>query len=242
MDMNSPKGKEILALVRKADYAHAGEEDAIDIVFKDIPKDPKRLLLDVGCGRGGTARYIQRSGWGKVVGIDIDPESVGYAKKTYPDVEFIVADATDFDQGPARRFDIVYLFNTFYAFSDHRRTLEQLRASSRKGGQLIVFDYLLKSENNEDFPFKEWNPLGPSVIQRLFPEAGWHVVKTDDITDLYERWYKGLVSRIEASSEEISALAGKEWFDFVITFYRRIVIAIERKSLGGAVVYALNDK
>ncbi len=53
MDMNSPMGKQILALIRDGDYAHAGEEEAIELTLKNVSKDPGRRVLDVGCGRGG---------------------------------------------------------------------------------------------------------------------------------------------------------------------------------------------
>lgn len=238
MDMNSPIGKEILALVRKTDYAHAGEEEAIDIVFKDMPKDPNRLLLDVGCGRGGTAQYVQHKGWGKVLGVDIDSDSIDYAKKTYPNIEFSVANVMNLAQGLSMQFNVIYLFNAFYAFSNHRRVLEQLHALSLKSGQIVIFDYLLKSQNREAFPFKEWNPLDLSVMQSLFSTVGWSAVRTDDISALYEKWYRELVSRIELTSNSIIALAGEEWFDFVHSFYRRILDAIENNLLGGVIVYA----
>lgn len=238
MDMNSPIGKAILALVRKADYAHAGEEEAIDIVFKDIPKDPERLLLDVGCGRGGTAQYVQQKRWGKVLGVDIDSDSIDYAKKTYSDVEFAVADVMRLAQGLSRQFDIIYLFNAFYAFLNHRGVLEQLHALSRKSGQIIIFDYLLKSQAREKFPFKEWNPLDLSVIQSIFSAVGWRVIRQNDISALYEKWYEELVARIEAASNSIITFAGREWFDFVHSFYQRILDAIKEGFLGGAIVYA----
>lgn len=241
MDMNNPIGKKILALVRKADYAHAGEEEAVDIVFKNIPNNPKRLLLDVGCGRGGTAQYIQHKGLGRVTGIDIDSDSIDYAKKAYPEVEFMAADAMNFAQNVSRKFDIIYLFNTFYAFSNHLRALRQLCVMSHDAGQLIIFDYLLKSQNQKNFPFKEWNPLDFSVIPSLFLEAGWRVVKEEDISALYEKWYRELIIRIETSANSIIALAGKEWFDFVRSFYSEITDAIEKKLLGGAIVYALKE-
>jgi SAM-dependent methyltransferase len=241
MDMNSPLGKEILALVRKADYAHAGEEEAIEIVFKDMPKDPKRLLLDVGCGRGGTAEYVQRKGWGAVVGVDIDSDSIEYARRKYPGVEFMAADAMNLAQGLPRRFDIIYLFNTFYALSDHLRALRQLRALSHEPGEVFIFDYLLRSKDRQEFPFKEWNPLDFSIIQKLFPAAGWRVTRTDEISALYAKWYKELVLRIDAASDAIIALGGREWLDFVRTFYGKIVDAIERNLLGGAIVCAVSD-
>jgi hypothetical protein len=35
--MNSFEGKRILALIRDGDYAHAGEEEAIERSFRSIP-------------------------------------------------------------------------------------------------------------------------------------------------------------------------------------------------------------
>jgi hypothetical protein len=58
MNMNSFEGKRILALIRDGDYAHAGEEEAIECSFRSIPKNLEHWLLDVGCGRGGSADYL----------------------------------------------------------------------------------------------------------------------------------------------------------------------------------------
>jgi hypothetical protein len=60
--MNSYQGKQILALVRDGDFAHAGEEEAIERAMRAVPKDRNRLILDAGCGRGGTAAYLQHHG------------------------------------------------------------------------------------------------------------------------------------------------------------------------------------
>jgi cyclopropane fatty-acyl-phospholipid synthase-like methyltransferase len=60
MRMNEFEGKEILATVRSEDFAHAGEEEAIELVFKDITKQADRKILDAGCGRGGSANYVRR--------------------------------------------------------------------------------------------------------------------------------------------------------------------------------------
>ena len=57
--MNSFQGRQILALVRDGDFAHAGEEEAIERALQEVPKDPNQQILDAGCGRGGTAAYMQ---------------------------------------------------------------------------------------------------------------------------------------------------------------------------------------
>jgi SAM-dependent methyltransferase len=237
MDMNSPLGKQILALVREADYAHAGEEEAIERTFQAIPKDPGRLLLDVGCGRGATANYIQRKGWGQVWGLDIDSDSISYAQKTYPDIRFMVGDAMSCARDTPERFDIIFLFNVFYALK-HALALKQLHLLGRGPSRLIIFDYLLKAKDKSNFPFKEWNPLDFLVIQNLFSASGWRLAKTEDISELYQKWYVNLVSRIEERSGSIIALAGQEWFDFVRSYYRKMLAAIEQGLLGGAIVYA----
>src|ERR1700679_1547306 len=71
MKMNNFDGKAFLATVRGEDFAHAGEEEAIDLAFAGIGAQPDWQVLDAGCGRGGTADYVNRHGWGNVVGIDI---------------------------------------------------------------------------------------------------------------------------------------------------------------------------
>jgi hypothetical protein len=65
MQMESFSGIQLLALIRERDYAHAGEEEAIEITLRNHPKRADRLLLDVGCGLGGTANYVQNHGWAK---------------------------------------------------------------------------------------------------------------------------------------------------------------------------------
>jgi hypothetical protein len=56
--MNSPQGKSILSRIRGGDYAHPGEEDAIVQIAQKLPRASIRRLLDVGCGRGGTAEWF----------------------------------------------------------------------------------------------------------------------------------------------------------------------------------------
>jgi 2-polyprenyl-3-methyl-5-hydroxy-6-metoxy-1,4-benzoquinol methylase len=82
MKMRHFEGKRLLSVIRGSDYAHAGEEEAINLVMSRIPKNNGRLILDVDCGLGGTAKFIQEHGWGQVTGIDIEEESMYMQKKT----------------------------------------------------------------------------------------------------------------------------------------------------------------
>jgi hypothetical protein len=50
MQMISYTGKQLLALIRGSDYAHAGEAEAIELTLGPLPPRPDQLLLDVGWG------------------------------------------------------------------------------------------------------------------------------------------------------------------------------------------------
>jgi len=133
MNMNSFEGKRILALIRDGDYAHAGEEEAISSgAFRSIPKNnPRNWILDVGCGRGGSAEYLRRHGWDSLAGIDRDKRfDIEYAKATYLDVEFHTCDVLDVPAIVTREFDVIYMFNAFYAFARQRDALAALREKS----------------------------------------------------------------------------------------------------------------
>ncbi len=60
--MDNATGKRLLALVRDADYAHPGEEEANHLLFAGLAPDPRRRVLDAGCGGAGTAAWVQARG------------------------------------------------------------------------------------------------------------------------------------------------------------------------------------
>jgi SAM-dependent methyltransferase len=140
--MNSFEGMRILSLVRDGDYAHAGEEEAIELAMAPIAKRPGQVIVDAGCGRGGTAHYIQTKGWGRVIGFDIEPSSIAAARKAYPDIEFHVCDVCEAARTLDAMADVVCMFNAYYCFPDQARALQSLRHISRRTTRLVIFDHV----------------------------------------------------------------------------------------------------
>jgi SAM-dependent methyltransferase len=243
MRMNSPTGKKILALVRGGDYAHPGEEAAIDLALRDFATDRERLILDVGCGRGGTAQYLQDRGWGRVVGFDIDEDAIAYAQAAYPQAHFLVLDVNEAAEVLSRRFDLICLFTTFYALADQQAALRQLRSLAAPRGSLLIFDYLDLTEDGNILPVREgegavWHPLKLQGIETRFAATGWTILQIADITPKFGEWYTDLVSRIAAREKQIGDLAGPAWHRFVHDFYGGMLAAIKDGSLGGVIVTA----
>jgi SAM-dependent methyltransferase len=243
MQMNSFEGKQVLALARGEDYAHAGEEEAIEMALAPYSRRPDRLILDVGCGRGGTAHYIQQHGWGRVAGLDIEADSIARAQQTYPAVAFHVCDVLDAGRVLDGAFDLVCLFNSFYAFADQEQALAVLAGLARAGGRLVLFDYIDRGgyaaeplvSNGE--PFLP-HPIRPGAIAGMLAETGWAFTAVVDLSSAYRRWYGDLLHRIDQNRDTITRLAGPAAFAAVRGQYRGLVGALRRGTLGGAVIHA----
>ncbi|MEM7024708.1 MAG: class I SAM-dependent methyltransferase [Pseudomonadota bacterium] len=239
--MNSFEGKRVLSMVRNGDFAHAGELEAIELAMAEVPKNRQRRLLDAGCGRGGTADYLQQHGWGGVTGVDIDADSITYAKSTYPEVHFIASDLTKLGGRIEHDFDLVTLFNVFYALPDHAAALRALGATSRKGGGLMIFDYVdhgrYRGRQIEHGHFLPNPPLRSTLSENL-ERSGWHVDSIVDVDADYRRWYVTLVERIEQNRSQIEAIAGGEAYKAVLRRYSGLLQALSDGRLGGVIVHA----
>jgi SAM-dependent methyltransferase len=243
MNMNSFEGKRILALIRDGDYAHAGEEEAIERALRSIPKNPRNWILDVGCGRGGSAEYLRRHGWGNLAGIDRDYDSIEYAKANYPDVEFHACDVLDVPATVTREFDVIYMLNAFYAFADQRSALAALRKIAKPGARLVIFDYAIGGPPNEADLSVEGqvfipHPIQLSRIGALLRESAWEPGAIDDLSADYTRWYSAFVERIRRKQDEIEKVGGAEWYRFVLSMYSGLHDVIASGKLGGAIVHA----
>ncbi len=92
-------------------------------------------ILDLGCGTGQLAEKIAASG-AHVIGIDSAASMVETARKTFPTIEFIVADATDFSF-PAR-FDAIFSNATLHWVADAERAAQNIATSLKPGGRFVA--------------------------------------------------------------------------------------------------------
>jgi SAM-dependent methyltransferase len=243
MQMISYTGKQLLALIRGSDYAHAGEEEAIELTLRPVPRRASQLLLDVGCGLGGTAKYVQDHGWGTVVGLDVEPASIARARQAYPGIEFHACDVVQASSVIGRKHDVIYLFNSFYAFGDQPRALAGLAQLAKPSGQLILFDYTDRGGYGSNPLMCDGEPLIPdplrlSAIDDTLRRAGWQLTEVVDLTGPYDRWYDSLVQRMDGKRAQIVGIAGAEGFSFVRGTYVGLLGAIRSGRLGGAIVRA----
>ncbi len=237
MKMDAYDGKAFLAAVRKEDFAHAGERESIDLMFSEIDAKPDWKILDAGCGRGGTADYIQQQGWGNVAGIDIDQDSLKYAKQKYPNLEFTFCDILDVGDRFPSSFDLICLFNVFYAVTDKGPAMLSFRRAAKPNALLALFDYLYyKPETPLPEIMLNQKPPTPHEFDTLLKNAGWELEKNLNLDEKYVGWYRRLLERFDAP--ELKSSYSAETIEAVRRKYTGLIAALENGVMGGALLIA----
>jgi len=231
-------GKRLVASLRSGDYAHAGEEIAIIQCFDYLTKFSQQKILDAGCGQGGTAKFIQDQGWGLVTGVDIEEQSIAFAKEKYPDVHFETSEIF-----PSSTFDLIILFNAFYAFPDQLSALKALRLVAHKDTELMIFEYTdLTAGHNplyrDDDPKKTFQPIRLEKIEAILSETGWQKILFIPLNDEYEKWYTEFFEKIKIKKNKLIEEFGEVQYGKAFKRYSEILGAIRTKQLGGCILKA----
>lgn len=97
-------------------------------------------LLDLGCGTGELAPVFLRAGY-SYTGIDIAPERIAYAAKTFPRGKFQVMDASAL-RYPDGHFDQILVTGVLHHLSDEevRDIVKEMARVLRPGGRALVME------------------------------------------------------------------------------------------------------
>ncbi|SMO56942.1 Methyltransferase domain-containing protein [Melghirimyces algeriensis] len=104
----------------------------------------KGRVLDIACGAGYGTHMVAKACKKKVekiIGVDLDPKTIEYARKTYyhPLTEYRVADAQDTSL-PQKlgRFETILSFETIEHLQDDRLFMRHLHEMLTPGGTLVL--------------------------------------------------------------------------------------------------------
>ena len=99
-------------------------------------------ILDVGCGDGKvTAEIAHAVPRGSVTGIDVSPQMLKFAKKTFPpsqipNLKFQIMDARKLKS--TRLFDLIFSNAALHWVDDHEKILRGAASVLKPGGRLVV--------------------------------------------------------------------------------------------------------
>ena len=126
-----------------------------------IDVDNNSMLLDLGCGNGALTKALQDKGY-IVKGIDASKELLDIARKNYPDIEFIQADATNFSLQES--VDVVFSNAVFHWIDKElqQSMLKCVHNALKENGQFVF-----------EFGGYGNNQLIHSALAKIFSEYGY---------------------------------------------------------------------
>jgi SAM-dependent methyltransferase len=142
-----------------------------------------KRVLDAGCGAGyGTAELAQAAAW--VVGADIAPEAIDFARQNYPraNLWFEQASCTALPHGDGC-FDLVVAFEVIEHLANWRELVREARRVLARGGQFVVSTpnrlYYTESRGREgpnpfhvhEFEFEEFR----AELEAVFPQVAMYL-------------------------------------------------------------------
>lgn len=160
-------------------------------------------VLDAACGVGYGSALIARSGAKSVVGIDIDSQTVAYAREhfAHPRVAFAEGSAEQLSQ-LGQTFDVVVSFETIEHLRQPARFLTEVRRVLRPGGLFIC------STPNRDFARKEGKNVNPYHLSEMsFAEFSAAFAEHFHIEEQYHQSHTEAFLRHVQMVEELNRVA-----------------------------------
>jgi ubiquinone/menaquinone biosynthesis C-methylase UbiE len=135
-NLEAYRNPEVVSHYAALDYLTACERLLFDTYIK-----PGMAILDLGVGGGRTTPCLSRKA-ARYVGVDYSAEMVQSCRRKFPDLEFLVSDASDLSEFSNASFDaIVIAFNGLDCVSPEQRRWQCLRECARvlRAGGVLIF-------------------------------------------------------------------------------------------------------
>jgi SAM-dependent methyltransferase len=199
--------------------------DELERFVASLALGAQARLLDIGCGAGGPALHIARSGLWDVVGVDIEKDGVANANRAATETglagraRFIQADAAVELPFEADSFDGLLSIDVINHLPDRPRVLSDWARLLKPGGKLLFTDPAVVSGplSSEEITARAaagyylFVPVGED--ERALQQAGLVVLAVEDATaqlaDVASRRSSARSKRADA----LRRIEGAEAFD-----------------------------
>lgn len=215
-------------------FQHPGGELVIDLTLAPYKQNKTRKILDLGCGSGGTADYIQNKGWGVVTGIDLNHDHVKWAQDDYPDMNFYQGDVLQVTDMLKDQFDMVSMFHLLCVVPDRQKLISQARKMVTVGGALVICDFMFLNGGNHSLE----EPVAKKELKSILSDKGWKLNSAEDVTDIYCDWYQRFLDKLNKDRTEIIEYYNLETFEEMKTKFDKRYMVLKEGFMGGIIMRA----
>jgi tocopherol O-methyltransferase len=208
------------------------QEQLIDLLAEKAEIANGSSVLDVGCGFGGSAKYLSERFGSHVVGISISSKqiqaAVAITQQCNPPPRFVVMDAEYL--GLRAQFDLIWSIEAISHLAEKRELFKAAYDLLQPNGRIAIVDWF-KAEDLS--PAEELRYIDPIVERMFLPRldtmrdyvqglqtAGYRIVHTEDISSQVKRtWDLCLdISRTTAALWQLAFAHGSEFVSFLLGF------------------------
>ncbi len=193
-------------------------------------------LLDVGCGLGGSARFLAATYGCHVTGIDLSLPFIEAARMLSERCE--LADRVTFLQGNALElpftdglFDLAWTQHVAMNIADRVGFYRSIHRVLKPGGRLAIYDVALGEGGPPIFPVP-WarKPetsflLTPEAMRHALADAGFEQVSWTDKTDTARAWVAEMKAKRQESPEPLGleVVMGPEFAEMAVNLGRNLL-------------------
>ncbi len=190
---------------------HIGGRVATRDLLDQIDPGPQDHVLDIGCGTGGTSRFIAATYGATVDGIDLTPEYIETGREISrwtglrDQVSLRVANALDNGFADSR-FDAACMLHVGMNIPDKAGLFGETWRVLRPGGRFALFDVMKTSDQALEYPVP-W-ASGPEICAIADVEtyreglaaAGFEIVSVRDRTEAARAFFARMQKRMQGAS------------------------------------------
>lgn len=113
-----------------------------DMIVDILNKNEVVDVLDLGCGDGGIIKAIAKKYNKKIVGVDISPRRIDELKFSFPQYNFLCADASNTRIN--KQFDLIICTQVIEHVSEDRRLIQEIDRLLKPNGYLFITSVVKK--------------------------------------------------------------------------------------------------
>ncbi len=192
------------------DEFHTGGRAATEHLLKDLRFDTHKQVLDIGCGIGGTSRFLADRYNVTVTGIDLTSEYIeaGNVINKWVSLDDRVSlrcgDANNIENED-EVFDLAVMLHVGMNIQNKATLFSEVARLLVRGGQFAIYDVMLKNEAEIQYPVpwasnSEMSFLEPMQRYKHYLEAaGFSIERTDGRGEFAESFFRRMQQTSKAS-------------------------------------------